>query len=60
MTALPPTVMATSKGKVPTGGAVLSGTLIGPRPVAHIVTTCPGLAVLVVVLIGCTVWETKF
>src|SRR5579871_1056016 len=41
---MPPTQTSTGVGKDPVGGAWLSGDVIGPIPVANIVTTCPGLA----------------
>ena len=55
-----PAALVGVAGQRVTGGASPSGLLMGPRPVAHMITIYPGLAVFEGELNGCSVCEIKF
>src|SRR5579859_932278 len=57
---MPPTKTSTLVGRLPAGGGMLSGAVIGPRPVPHNVIAWPFFAVTVGWLIGWLVELTKF
>src|SRR6266849_10907328 len=57
---MPPTKTSTCVDRVPTGGAVASEPLIGPRPVAHMISSWPGVAGLAFEFSGWLSWLTKF